>query len=147
VARDRKRAKQRRTRAGVAASARGEAGPPSPLEHASADVDEALAAEAGAVVDKPGEDEEIYDDELEEDADLAPARRGPVSGARTSGQGGTRVANFLRASWAELQRVQWPDRRQVTQATGVVLGFVLIAGAFLGLADLVSSHLVDFILK
>ena len=32
---------------------------------------------------------------------------------------------FLRASWAELQRVQWPDRRQVGQATAVVLGFVV----------------------
>ena len=34
--------------------------------------------------------------------------------------------------WAELQRVQWPDRRQVGQATAVVLGFVVIAGIYLG---------------
>jgi preprotein translocase subunit SecE len=32
------------------------------------------------------------------------------------------------------------------QATGVVLGFVIIAGAFLGLADVVASKLVHFIL-
>ena len=38
---------------------------------------------------------------------------------------GNRAIGFLRASWAELQRVQWPDRRQVFQATAVVLGFVV----------------------
>jgi preprotein translocase SecE subunit len=30
---------------------------------------------------------------------------------------------------AELRRVQWPDRQATTTLTGVVLGFVLIAGA------------------
>ena len=60
---------------------------------------------------------------------------------------GTRAAAaFLRASWAELQRVQWPDRRQVTQATAVVLGFVAVAGAYLGLADFVAKEIVEFIL-
>src|SRR3954454_5625526 len=60
--------------------------------------------------------------------------------------GGNRVTNFLRASWAELQRVQWPDRRQVAQATAVVLGFVAIAGAYLALADTVAQRIVDFII-
>ena len=46
-----------------------------------------------------------------------------------------RFVGFLRGSWAELQRVQWPDRRQVMQATGVVIGFVIVAGVFLGVAD------------
>jgi preprotein translocase SecE subunit len=64
-----------------------------------------------------------------------PTRRGPA-----------RFLVFLRASWAELQRVQWPDRRQVGQATAVVLGFVVIAGAYLGLADAVAKALVNFIL-
>ncbi len=62
------------------------------------------------------------------------------------GRGGSRFLNFLRASWAELQRVQWPDRRAVGQATMVVLGFVIIAGAFLGLADFVAEQLVDLII-
>lgn len=56
------------------------------------------------------------------------------------------ITSFLRACWAELQRVQWPDRRQVGQATAVVLGFVVIAGAFLGFADFVAQRIVDFIL-
>jgi len=62
------------------------------------------------------------------------------------GRRGNRFVNFLRASWAELQRVQWPDRRQVGQATAVVLGFVVIAGAYLGVADALAQKLVDLIL-
>jgi preprotein translocase subunit SecE len=58
---------------------------------------------------------------------------------------GNRVIGFLRASWAELQRVQWPDRQQVAQATGVVLGFVVITGIFLGIADYLAGKLVNFI--
>ncbi len=61
-------------------------------------------------------------------------------------RGGNRAIGFLGASWAELQRVQWPDRRQVSQATAVVLGFVAIAGAYLGLADFVAKEIVEFIL-
>jgi preprotein translocase SecE subunit len=65
-------------------------------------------------------------------------------GARIRGP--QRAIAFLQASWAELQRVQWPDRRQVFQATAVVLGFVAIAGAYLGVADLVAKEVVEFIL-
>jgi len=59
----------------------------------------------------------------------------------------TRLIGFLQGSWRELQRVQWPDRRQVMQATGVVIGFVIIAAAFLGASDWVAGKLVTFILK
>ena len=58
-----------------------------------------------------------------------------------------RLIGFLQGSWRELQRVQWPDRRQVAQATSVVIGFVIVAGVFLGLCDLAFSHLMNFILK
>ena len=58
-----------------------------------------------------------------------------------------RLIGFLRGCWKELQRVQWPDRRQVMQATGVVLGFVLVAGIFLGVSDLVASKLMNLVLK
>jgi preprotein translocase subunit SecE len=61
-------------------------------------------------------------------------------------RGGNKAIGFLRASWAELQRVQWPDRRHVFQATAVVLGFVAVAGAYLGLADYVAKEIVEFIL-
>ena len=61
-------------------------------------------------------------------------------------KGGVRVVAFIKACWAELQRVQWPDRRQVGQATAVVLGFVVIAGAFLGFADFVAQRIVNLII-
>jgi preprotein translocase SecE subunit len=57
-----------------------------------------------------------------------------------------RAVAFLRASWAELQRVQWPNRPQVSQATAVVIGFVAIAGLYLGAADWVAQRIVNFIL-
>lgn len=59
---------------------------------------------------------------------------------------GARVAAFLRASWAELQRVQWPDRRQVTQATAVVIGFVAVMGVYFGVADWAAEKIVNFII-
>ena len=70
----------------------------------------------------------------------------PTEAVARPSRGIARFPAFLRASWAELQRVQWPDRRQVTQATAVVLGFVVVAGGFLGLADAAASRFVDLIL-
>jgi preprotein translocase subunit SecE len=57
-----------------------------------------------------------------------------------------RAVGFLQGSWRELQRVQWPDRRQVFQATGVVLGFVIVAGAFLGVASFAAQKIVNLLL-
>ena len=57
-----------------------------------------------------------------------------------------RFVQFLIAVWAELQRVQWPDRQALTTLTGVVLGFVLIAGGYLGLLDAIFSRLIQAIL-
>jgi preprotein translocase SecE subunit len=57
-----------------------------------------------------------------------------------------RVVQFLVAVWAELQRVQWPDRQALVTLTGVVLGFVLIAGGYLGLLDAIFSKLIQAIL-
>jgi preprotein translocase SecE subunit len=67
--------------------------------------------------------------------------------AEKAPRSGNRLFHFLQGSWRELQRVQWPDRRQVMQATGVVIGFVIVAGVFLGLADYVSQEVVNYILK
>jgi preprotein translocase subunit SecE len=57
-----------------------------------------------------------------------------------------RVIQFLIAVWAELQRVQWPNRQALVTLTGVVLGFVLIAGGYLGLLDAIFSELIKAIL-
>src|SRR3954447_8412273 len=102
------------------------------------------------------EDEDVDepDPELEEEAVAAAperARRAAEPAARAGASTPSRgifgrFAAFLRASWAELQRVQWPDRRQVFQATAVVLGFVVVAGLYLGVADRVAQEVVDFII-
>jgi len=57
-----------------------------------------------------------------------------------------RLVQFLVAVWAELQRVQWPDRQALTTLTGVVLGFVLIAGGYLGLLDAIASRVIQAII-
>ena len=75
-----------------------------------------------------------------------PAPRPGGEHAAAGGRGIGRFPGFVKASWAELQRVQWPDRKQVGQATAVVLGFVLIAGAFLGFADYLANEIVELIL-
>lgn len=53
-----------------------------------------------------------------------------------------RVFQFLRNVVEELKRVQWPDRRQTAQGTAITLGFVIIAGGYLGLLDLGIAPLV-----
>jgi preprotein translocase SecE subunit len=57
-----------------------------------------------------------------------------------------RAGDFLRASWNELKRVQWPDRRQVGQGTAVVVGFVVVAGAYLGALDALWNPIIQAIL-
>jgi preprotein translocase subunit SecE len=127
---------------------------PGALDHASGEVDEfdaALVRGAGGV---PLDDMADGAQELEaESAASAPGEsiRPEVSG-RTAAPAAprrgilSRVVAFLRASWAELQRVQWPDRRHVFQATAVVLGFVVVAGVYLGLADWLAQKIINFVL-
>jgi preprotein translocase subunit SecE len=82
-------------------------------------------------------------------AGVAPAGTAAVEtpgAAPVKGGGLRRFPGFLKASWAELQRVRWPDRTQVAQGTGVVIVFVLLAGAFLGGVDALASQLVDLVI-
>ncbi|HTZ87319.1 MAG TPA: preprotein translocase subunit SecE [Solirubrobacteraceae bacterium] len=195
MARDRKRAKQRRQRRAPGSRHSSATQPtrsdvPGALDHASGEADEFEAAivagadgvpagengDAPAAPPRPVGDgevdtEHLSEEEVEEEAlaegDIgedelqepvgSTARKSPGGGGSRGGvtpeqasgapvRGENRVVGFLRASWAELQRVQWPDRRQVTQATAVVLGFVAVAGAYLGLADFVAKEIVEFIL-
>jgi preprotein translocase subunit SecE len=101
--------------------------------------------------DEDDDEVEDYDFEDEEQPVDEPAAAGPrgVRGGRRSEpdtHGRNRLVAFLIAVWAELQRVQWPDRKQLTQMTGIVLMFVLIAGGYLGLLDAIFSRLIQAIL-
>lgn len=203
MARDRKRAKQRRARRGTPAGGRpsehapaAPAGGADPTDGGSQDVAGARAQDAQPVevgrverADLPGalehagevdefdaalvagargvaaNAETLSEAEIEAEAEAegeiteeelrqitAPGAQGngaAVTPEQASGapvRGGSRAIGFLRASWAELHRVQWPDRRHVFQATAVVLGFVAVAGLYLGLADYVAKEVVEFIL-
>jgi preprotein translocase subunit SecE len=96
-------------------------------------------------------DEELEDYDFEdEEQPLEPETAGPrgVRGGRAGAEERhrNRLIAFLIAVWAELRRVQWPNRRQTTQMTGVVLIFVLIAGGYLGLLDAIFSRLIQQII-
>jgi preprotein translocase SecE subunit len=169
MARDRQRAKQRRAqRQSSARKIRdverelglgGDADPADPLRHGSADVDEARLSEAGATPPDVGDGEPesgVYDDELTDDRpDRAPdevegdARivRSAEQTERAAHRGRRpRFITFLGHCIDELRRVQWPNRRQVFQATAVVLGFVVIAGGYLGLLDALWQPLINKLL-
>ena len=63
-------------------------------------------------------------------AEKAEKRRGPVLG-------------FLLSCWAELKRVQWPDRDTLVQASAVTLIFVVVMAAYLGALDAAFNWLVQ----
>jgi preprotein translocase SecE subunit len=142
MARNRQRAKDRKQR-----QQRDPASGPGPVgDGADEIVDLELAG--GAPPDDlgtvpPRVDYDDDDGDVADDVDLGPGAGDVAAPAKPKG---FRAVTFFRACWAELQRVQWPDRKQVGQATAVVLGFVVIAGAFLGLADVVAQRIVNFIL-
>jgi preprotein translocase subunit SecE len=163
VARNRKRAKERRARRPQpVATARDEA-TPGPIGQAAPDVELADAQlalgrpeledenDAEPLAEPNGEFGEgpsvpgVFPERAQVEAGELDRIEAPASPARPGAH--NRLINFLQGSWRELQRVQWPDRRQVMQATGVVIGFVIVAGAFLGVADFLAGKLVPFILK
>jgi preprotein translocase subunit SecE len=106
------------------------------------EVDDFEARAEGRAAEDTAEDAELERAAMS----TAPARRPETTPGAPTKHGPARFLAFLRACWAELQRVQWPDRRQVAQATGVVIGFVIVAGLYLGLADYVAKRVVDFII-
>jgi preprotein translocase SecE subunit len=56
------------------------------------------------------------------------------------------VLGFLISCWAELKKVQWPDRDTLVQATAVTIIFVAVAGVYLGVLDTIFNFLVKQIL-
>jgi preprotein translocase subunit SecE len=56
------------------------------------------------------------------------------------------VIGFLLSCWAELKKVQWPDRETLVQATAVTILFVAVAAIYLGALDLVFKELVKLVL-
>jgi len=72
------------------------------------------------------------------------AKRQKQAQAEKRQRGG--VLGFLISCWAELRKVQWPDRDTLVQATAVTIVFVAVAAAYLGALDSAFSFLIKQIL-
>jgi preprotein translocase SecE subunit len=147
VARDRQRAKQRRRRQ---SGGSGPSGPTRVRRETEVEADPS----ASSVFPQRGDVQPVEADEtldFEEAVEPAPDELDPavtedrVERAHPRRSRG-RVITFLGHVVDELRRVQWPDRRHVGQGTAVVLGFVAIAGTYLGLLDALWKPLIEAIL-
>ena len=59
---------------------------------------------------------------------------------------GRRFIAYTKDSWYEVKKVVWPTRKETTQMTLVVFGFVLIMSLFLWMADKLIEWLVFSVL-
>ena len=66
--------------------------------------------------------------------------------AQTGRREPRRRGRFVRESWAELQKVEWPSRSQVVQGTIVVIIACVIVGTFLYTCDQVFRPFVRNVL-
>jgi preprotein translocase subunit SecE len=56
------------------------------------------------------------------------------------------IIGFLLSCWAELKKVQWPDRETLIQASAVTLLFIAVAAAYLGALDAIFNWIVQRVL-
>lgn len=90
---------------------------------------------------KESEKRQREDQKRKESEQLA-KRQKQASAERSRGG----VFGFFASCWAELKKVQWPDRDTLVQATAVTIIFVTVAAAYLGALDAVFSFLIKQIL-
>ena len=53
-----------------------------------------------------------------------------------------RVRNYLNEVWIELNRVDWPTRRELISSTIVVIVVLLVLAVYLGLFDYIYTVLI-----
>ena len=99
-------------------------------------------AEAKAA--KQAERKERDQQKQREQQQLARQQKKATAERQSGARGG--VIGFLMSCWAELKKVQWPDRETLVQATAVTIIFVAVAAAYLGALDALFSWLVKQIL-
>jgi preprotein translocase SecE subunit len=99
-------------------------------------------AEAKAA--KQAERQKRDDQKRREREQLAKQEKKAAAQRQSGARGG--VIGFLLSCWAELKKVQWPDREMLVQATAVTIIFVAVAAAYLGALDALFSWLVKQIL-
>jgi preprotein translocase subunit SecE len=54
---------------------------------------------------------------------------------------------FIEESWAELQRVTWPDYEQLKNATFVIIAFSVAISLVIWIMDKASSTVINMILR
>jgi preprotein translocase SecE subunit len=54
---------------------------------------------------------------------------------------------FIEESWAELQRVTWPDFEQLKNATWVIIAFSFVVAVIIWIMDFASRTVIDLILR
>ncbi len=97
---------------------------------------------AEAKATKEAEKRQREDQKRRESEQLA--KRQKQAQAEKRQRGG--VIGFIASCWAELRKVQWPDRDTLVQATAVTIVFVAVAAAYLGALDSAFSFLIKQIL-
>jgi preprotein translocase subunit SecE len=90
-------------------------------------------------------DRQKRDEQKRRERDQLARQQKKATAERQSGARGG-VIGFLLSCWAELKKVQWPDRETLVQATAVTVIFVAVAAAYLGALDALFSWLVKQIL-
>jgi preprotein translocase SecE subunit len=108
--------------------------------------------EDSAVTEAPAEDKigrrarRAEEKERERRAkESAKRRQTPTQPAEKTRQRG-RVIGFFISCWAELKRVQWPDRETLIQASMVTVIFIAVMAVYLGALDALFSWLVGRLL-
>ena len=104
--------------------------------------------EDGAVAEAPAEDKISRRARRQEERERerrakesAKRRQTSTQPAETRQRG--RVIGFFISCWAELKRVQWPDRETLIQASMVTVIFIAVAAAYLGALDALFNWLVQ----
>jgi preprotein translocase SecE subunit len=54
---------------------------------------------------------------------------------------------FVQEAWTELSKVHFPSPRETAQATMVVVGLAMVIALWLGMADLVATRAVRWLLE
>jgi len=104
--------------------------------------------EDGAVAEAPAEDKISRRARRQEERERerrakesAKRRQTSTQPAETRQRG--RVIGFFISCWAELKRVQWPDRETLIQASAVTVIFIAVMAAYLGALDALLNWLVQ----
>jgi preprotein translocase subunit SecE len=100
---------------------------------------------AEAKAEKAAQKREREEQKRSEREQLAKRQKAATKKPAASHQRGG-VIGFLLSCWAELKKVQWPDRDTLIQATAVTVLFVAVAAAYLGTLDALFNFLIKRIL-